>query len=91
MKNYLIRRDIEGIGNSSKEQLSEAARASNNALEQLRGRVVWEHSFVTQDGTWCSYRADGVAAIEEHARLSGFPATEIIEVLDIIGPHTARG
>jgi uncharacterized protein DUF4242 len=91
MKNYLIQREIPGIGNFSKEQLREAACVSNNALEQLNGNVVWEHSFVTHGGTWCSYRAESVAAIEEHARLSGFPATRIIEVIDIIGPQTARG
>ena len=91
MKNYLIQRHIPGLGMFSKEQLREASCTSNAALEKLGGRVVWDHSFVTQDGTWCSYRADSVAAIEEHARLSGFPATQIIEVVDIIGPQTASG
>ena len=46
-------------------------------------------SFVTDDKTFCIYLAEDDAAIHEHARISGFPATKVTEIGDIIDPSTA--
>lgn len=43
------------------------------------------------DKTFCIYLAEDEAAIREHARLSGFPATKITPVNGIIDPTTAAG
>ncbi|MEQ1607706.1 MAG: nickel-binding protein [Hyphomonadaceae bacterium] len=43
------------------------------------------------DRTFCVYLADDEAAIREHARLSGFPASKITPVKGIIDPTTAAG
>ena len=87
MKRYVIERDISGVGALSDEELGGAAKTSNEALAQIDG-VQWRHSYVTADKTFCIYLAESEAAIHEHARLSGFPATKISEVRCIIDPTT---
>jgi uncharacterized protein DUF4242 len=90
MKRYLIERDIPGVGSLDAGQLKGAAAQSNAALAQLSG-VEWVESFVASDKTFCVYLADDESVINEHARLSGFPATRITEIGGVISPATANG
>ena len=89
MKRYLIEREIAGVGKLNGDQLKGAAANSNAALAQLAGKVQWVQSFVAEDKTFCIYLADGEAAVQEHARISGFPASRITELRGIIDPMTA--
>lgn len=89
MKKYVIERDIPGVDKLNAEQLKDAAATSNTALAQLAPHVQWVQSFVAKDKTFCLYLADDEAAIREHARLSGFPATRITEVAVTFDPTTA--
>lgn len=90
MKKYVIERAIPGVGQFNGEQLKGAAATSNGALAQLAPKVQWVQSYVSADKTFCIYLAEDEAAIHEHARLSGFPATAITEVTGMIDPTTAR-
>jgi Nickel responsive protein SCO4226-like len=89
MKRYVIERNIPGVGGLNGGQLQEAAATSCNALSKLYGKVQWEHSYVVNDKTFCIYLADDEASIQEHARLSGFPANKVSEVRTIIDPTTS--
>jgi len=89
MKRYVIERDLPGVGKMSREELKGAATTSNNALAKLAGKAQWEQSYVVDDKTFCIYLADSEAAVQEHARLSGFPASKISEVHTVIDPMTA--
>jgi hypothetical protein len=89
MKKYVIERAIPGVEQLCGEELKGAAATSNAALAQLGPRVQWLESFVAADKTFCIYLAEDEAAIEDHARLSGFPATRITEVVRMIDPTTA--
>lgn len=89
MKRYLIERSIAGVGHLGAPQLKAAAATSNAALDKLGGRVQWVQSYVVDDKTYCIYLADCEASVQEHARLSGFPASQITEVRTIIDPMTA--
>jgi hypothetical protein len=89
MKRYVIERDIPGVGGLNRQQLQGAAETSNKALAKLAGKVQWEHSYVVDDKTFCVYLADSEAEVQEHARLSGFPANKVTEVRTIIDPMTA--
>jgi len=89
MKRYVIERSLPGVGRLNREQLKDAAATSNGALAKLPGRVQWVQSFVADDKTFCIYLAESEAAVYEHARLSGFPATKVTEVRGIIDPVTA--
>ena len=89
MKRYLIERDIAGIGNLGREQLKGAAATSNSALAKLAGKAQWVQSFVAEDKTFCVYLAEGEAAVHEHAKKSGIPASRVTELRGIIDPMTA--
>jgi hypothetical protein len=91
MKKYIIERDIPGVEQLNGEQLKGAAATSNTALAQLSPRVQWVESFVTKDKTFCVYLAEDEAVVQEHARLSGFPANKVTEVTGTIDPTTAGG
>jgi hypothetical protein len=50
-----------------------------------RSRMVqWLQSFVADDKTFCIYLAADEASVREHARLSGFPASKMTEVRNVI-------
>jgi len=87
MKQYVIERDIPGVGGLNNEQLAGAAKTSNAALAAIDG-VEWEHSYVVGDKTFCIYRAENEDKIREHAEKSGFPASKISEVKTVINPST---
>jgi hypothetical protein len=86
----LCRREIPKVGTLEREQLKAAAAKSNQALAKLAPRVQWQHSYVAADRTFCVYLAEDERAIREHAEISGFPATRIVEISKVIDPSTAR-
>ena len=90
MKKFVIERKIDGVGRLNERELSGAAATSNQALAQLAPKVQWVHSYVTSDRTFCIYIAENESMIHEHARISGFPATRVYEVLTMIDPTTER-
>lgn len=89
MKKYMIERDIPGVGALTAAELQGAAQTSNAALCELGPKVQWLESFVTKDKTFCVYLAEDEAVIQEHAKLSGFPANRVTEIAGIIDPATA--
>lgn len=90
MKRYVIEREIPGIGGLSAPQLQATAAKSNEALAKLGGKAQWIHSYVADNKTFCVYLAENEAAVREHARISGFPATKVTEITGVIDPMTAR-
>jgi hypothetical protein len=89
MKRYVIERDIPGVGGLNAAQLKDASATSNAALAKLGGKVQWVESYVVDDKTFCIYLADSEAQVQEHAKLSGFPASRVSEVRSVIEPMTA--
>ncbi|HEU0058373.1 MAG TPA: DUF4242 domain-containing protein [Hyphomicrobiaceae bacterium] len=90
MKRYVIEREIAGVGSLSAAELKGAAQQSNAALAKLAGKAQWIQSYVADNKTICVYLAESEAAVHEHAKLSGFPASKVTEISDIIDPTTAR-
>lgn len=90
MRKYIIEREIPGIGSSTAEQFCDAARTSNGALAQIGQGIQWVQSYVAGDKTFCVYLAENEELIREHARISGFPANKITEIVTIIDPSTER-
>ena len=88
MKRYVIEREVPGFGANDDAGFCNAAKTSNTALSELAPRVQWEHSYVVENKTFCIYRAESEAAVKEHAKLSGFPATKITEVRTVLDPMT---
>jgi hypothetical protein len=91
LKKFLIERDIPKVGTFDDKQLGDAAAKSNKALCKIGAEdIQWVHSYVTPDKTFCVYLASDEDAIRKHAELSGFPASKISEIVEIIDPTTAR-
>lgn len=90
LKRFIIERDIPDVGSLDASQLSGAAAKSNEALCRIGAEdIQWVHSYVAGDKTFCVYLAKDEAAIKKHAELSGFPATKITEIVEVIDPATA--
>lgn len=89
LRRFIIERDIPDVGQMSGTQLGDAARVSNGALAKLSG-IQWQQSYVAGNKTFCVYLADSEEVIREHARLSGFPASRITEIVEVIDPTTER-
>ncbi|MDJ0904415.1 MAG: DUF4242 domain-containing protein [Woeseiaceae bacterium] len=90
LKRFIIERDIPGIGSMSLVELCGAARASNQAIDQIGGDLQWVNSYVAGDKTFCVYLAKDEATINKHAELSGIPVSAITEVAQVIDPLTAN-
>jgi len=90
MKRYVIERDLPRVGSLDGSGLSAAASTSNDALARLGGKAQWVQSFVADDKTFCVYLAENEAAVHEHARLSGFPASKVTEIRSVIDPMTGQ-
>lgn len=94
MPRFMIERDIPAIGTSDRDALRGASAASNSVLTAMQSEgksIEWEHSYVVQDKTFCVYRAESSALIDEHAERSGFPASIVTEIRNVIDPITAEG
>lgn len=89
MRKFMIEREIPGVGKLDSCGLAEAARKSNGVLHELGPDIQWQQSFVTADRTYCVYLADNEELIRAHAAKSGFPASKIVEISDVIDPSTA--
>lgn len=89
LRRYIIERDLPKVGTFEREQLREAAKTSNAALAKLAPDIQWVESYVADNKTFCVYLAKDEATIRRHAEISGFPATQVIEVKRLIDPTTA--
>ena len=89
LRKFIIERDIPKVGTFERDQLRGAAAKSNEVLAQLGTDIQWIESFVAADKTFCVYLADSPASVQEHAKLSGFPANKVTEVRTVISPMTA--
>ena len=89
LRRFVIERDIPKVGSFEREQLRAAASKSNEVLHQLGPDIQWVESYVADNKTFCVYLAKDEKIINEHARISGFPATKITEVKKLIDPTTA--
>ena len=90
MPQFVIERDMPGVGNASSADLKTASQTSCNVLRELGPEIQWVHSYVTDDKIYCIYRAPNAEIIKQHAEMGGFPANSIQEVRTMIDPTTAE-
>ena len=93
MPRYVIEREIPGVGSFNSKELREAAQKSTEVLAQMQAEnknIHWEHSYVTDDKTFCIYITDDEGLIYEHSERSGFPANIVTKVGIVIDPTTAE-
>jgi hypothetical protein len=89
LRRFVIERDIPKVGSFEREQLRAAAAKSIEVLQQLGPDIQWVESYIADNKTFCVYLAKDENISNEHARISGFPATKITEIKKLIDPTTA--
>ena len=89
MPQFVIERDMPGVGNLTAGDLKAASQTSCSVLRELGPDIQWVHSYVTDDKIYCIYRAPSEDLIRQHASTAGFPANSISEVRATIDPTTA--
>ena len=90
MPQYVIERDMPGVGDIGENELKGASQTSCSVLRDLGPEIQWVHSYVTDDKIYCIYRAPSEDLIRRHAEQAGFPANRISEVRATIDPTTAE-
>ena len=90
MPKFVIEREFPGAGKMSPADLKGVAQKSCDVLREMSPRVLWQHSYVTDDKIYCVYIADDEQAVREHAERGGFPANSIATVRAVIDPATAE-
>jgi hypothetical protein len=90
MPKFLIEREILGAGSMSLQQLQAVSEKSCSVLRNLGPQVQWIQSYVTGDKIYCVYIAPNEQMVREHARLGGFPANRVSQIMTIIDPATAE-
>ena len=90
MPQFVIEREMPGVGQLGREDLKGASRTSCSVLRDLGPQIQWVHSYVTDDKIYCLYRAPSEELIRQHAENAGFPANSIKQVRSTIDPTTAE-
>jgi hypothetical protein len=91
MPKYVIERDIPDVGQTPAEILQQISIKSCNVLEEMGPKIIWLHSYVTDDKIYCVYIAPDEEMVREHARQGEFPVTNVSRVQTIIDATTAEG
>jgi hypothetical protein len=90
MPQYVIEREIPGVGKLTDAEVQAVARKSVAVLNELGPEIKWLHSYVTGDKVYCVYLAPDEETIREHARRVGLPANRISAVRRMIDPDSAK-
>ena len=90
MPQFVIEREMPGVGGLGTDDLKGASQTSCSVLRDLGPEIQWVHSYVTDDKIYCIYRAPSEDIIREHAERGGFPANSISQVRTMIDPTTAE-
>ncbi len=90
MPQYVIEREMPGVGKLGADDLKAASQTSCSVLRDLGPEIQWVHSYVTDNKLYCVYRAPNEEVIRDHARIGGFPCTKISQVRTMIDPTTGE-
>ena len=90
MPQFVIEREMPGVGQLGTDDLKMASQTSCSVLRDLGPQIQWVHSYVTDNKIYCVYRAPNEEMIREHAQRGGFPANKIAQVRTTIDPTTAE-
>ena len=87
MQEFVIEREIPGLGQMTEDQLREISIRSLDVIKGIGPQIQWLHSYVTNDRLYCVYLASDAAVIREHARKLRVPANRISAVRRMLDPR----
>ena len=86
MPQFVIERDIPGVGRMTQAERDAASLKSLEVLKQLGPDIQWMHSYVTDDKIYCIYFSPDEDLIRAHARKMGLPADRVSAVRSLLDP-----
>ena len=86
MPQFVIEREIPGLGDLTEAQIHDISKKSIGVLDGMGPQIRWLHSYVTDNKLYCVYLAPDEAAVREHAKRGGFPVSRIAAVRRLIDP-----
>lgn len=84
MPQFVIEREIAGIGNLSAEALHAMAKKTREVVNDPATNVQWLYSFVTDNKTYCVYLAPDEAILRQRSERAGFPITRVSQVTSVL-------
>lgn len=86
MPQFVIEREIPGVGTLSETELREISIKSLETVRELGPQIQWLHSYVTENKIYCVYLAPSEDIVREHARKAGLPTDRVSAVRRLIDP-----
>jgi len=78
-KTFVIERKIPGVGTFPGAKKEAISKKSNAAIAEIGDSIEWVHSYLTDEGTYCLYRATDEDTIRKHGAIAGAPITKVSE------------
>jgi len=86
-KTFVIERKIPGAGTFPDAKKQAISKKSNAAIAEIGDSIEWVHSYLTDEGTYCVYRATDEDTIRRHGAIAGAPITKVAEAQPVISSH----
>lgn len=87
MPEFVIEKEIQGLGDQSPFQQDQTVRRSCSTLHGVHPEIAWVKSYLTQDKCYCVFRAPSEQVLRELIRqLDLPPVISISEVKQVVGP-----
>jgi len=78
-KTFVIERKIPGVGTFPDAKKQAISKKSNAAIAEIGDSIEWVHSYLSDEGTYCVYRATDEDTIRKHGAIAGAPITKVSE------------
>jgi hypothetical protein len=87
MPEFVIEKEIRGLGDQSPFQQEQTVRRSCSTLHGISPDIAWVKSYLTQDKCYCVFRAPSAEALQELIKQMDLPPViSICEVKQVVGP-----
>lgn len=86
MPQFVIEREIPGVGNLSAEELQAMSKKTREVVNDPTSNVQWLYSFVTDNKTYCVYIAPDEEVLRQRSERAGFPVNRVSRVTSMLDP-----
>ncbi len=91
MPQFVIEKDMPGLGQLSPFGQDQAVRRSCSTLHGVTPEIEWVQSYLTEDKCYCVFRAPSEQTLRDLIQQWGLEAPiSICEVKQVVGPETAK-
>lgn len=82
---FMIQRKVPGVGYFPDEKKQAISKGSNAAIAKIGDTIEWDHSYLTDQGTFCVYRATDEETIRKHGAMIGpeILGLDVVQEIDL--------